>query len=198
MSNCIGLSGGIASGKSTVSKMFADMGITIIDTDVIARELMNNEDIIKQITTHFGTVIFTENNIDRSKLRELIFNNSQAKRWLEELLHPKIRAIANEMCQSCNSSYCIIVIPLLYNKTQYDLARVCMTICDQETQIIRATMRDNISREQAIKIIQQQPSLAQKLRMADDIIDTNQDVQNVKQQVIKLHTSYSNLFLDKK
>lgn len=195
MSHCIGLSGGIASGKSTVSQMFADLGIDIIDTDVIARELLNDAGIKQQVIAHFGAKVCTQDNLDRKKLRKIIFNDPIAKTWLEELLHPKIRAIAHKMCQNCSSPYCIIVIPLLYNKKQYDLSRVCMTICDQETQIARASLRDNLSQEQAIAIIKQQPSLKEKLAIADDIIDTNQDVPNVKQQVIKLHASYNKLFL---
>jgi len=196
MGLCIGLSGGIASGKSTVSKLFQELGIDIIDTDEIARELVNTPNITQEIINNFGDAVITANNLDRTKLRNIIFSNPTAKSWLEDLLHPQIRKIASAHREQSQSPYCIVVIPLLYTRTQYNLDRICMIMCDTEVQVARACNRDNISAAEAEKIINQQPSIEEKLTIADDIIDTNLDMENVAQQVQTLHNSYLSTHLD--
>ena len=196
MKTCIALTGGIATGKSTISKLFEDLGIEVIDTDHIARELTTKPEIVTQILNKFGDEVLTSNTLDRQKLRELIFSDATAKEWLQNLLHPQIRIIANNRAQASSSTYCIIAIPLLYKRESYNIQRVCVTDCKHAIQVARLCKRDNISVKQAEQIINQQPSAAERMSLADDVIDTNGCFQELKQQIDALHKRYIDISLN--
>ena len=189
----IGLSGGIASGKSTVSKLFQDLGAEIIDTDIIAREEVATPSIKQEIINKFGIEIYNGTNLDRATLRQIIFNDKAAKQWLESLLHPNIRQTAIQRCESSKAKYCIVVIPLLNNPADYKLDRVCITVCDHKTQVQRVCARDKITPEKAENIIAQQPSEMHRKLIADDTINTAQSIEKIKNRVFKLHNTYIGL-----
>jgi len=179
----VGLTGGIGSGKTTVSNLFADLGIDIIDTDVIAHDLVNHEpSILKQIVTLFGDDILQDDRtLDRKKLAKIIFNQKQGKQQLEGILHPKIRAAVQNRLQNCESrdtppKYVIVVIPLLFETEFNDLLdRVLVVLADEPIRIQRIRQRDHRSLEQIQAIISSQVGDEKRISEADDIIENNHD-----------------------
>jgi dephospho-CoA kinase len=195
----IGLTGGIASGKSQAANFFAELGIVVIDTDHIAREVVSKDQIAyQQIITHFGNDLLTANQeINRKKLREIIFNSQENKQWLENLLHPIIRAESAKQIKQSKSAYSILVIPLLFETWPNPLAdRVLVIDCLPETQLARLLERDSISAELAKKIIEQQASREQRLSIADDIIENNESIEQLRQNVLKMHNFYLGMTAD--
>lgn len=192
---CIGLTGNIGSGKSTVAKMFAALGIDIIDADDIARQVVApGSQTLDTIKKHFGHEIIDEDGkLNRSLLRKIIFNDEQQKTWLENLLHPLIREeIVKQVTQS-TSPYCIVEIPLLYDRKSFPyLDRVLTVSVDRATQIQRLKARDGNDEETLKKIINAQPSNEERLKLSDDIIDNSQDLEALSAKVNKLHHIYSN------
>lgn len=194
----IGLTGGIGSGKSTVADMFAQLHVPIIDTDQIARQVVEPHTVgWKAIQEHFGANILDAQTqtLNRKQLRNIIFAQPQEKAWLENLLHPLIRAEVNQQLAALTSDYCILVIPLLLETTyDYELDRILVVDALPEQQIARIIARDHISVELAKQIIAQQASREQRLACADDVIDNTQtDRQNLYAQVQALHQRYLNL-----
>ena len=198
----IALTGGIGSGKSTVANYFAALGIEIIDADRIARDLLRPQTPwSSQIIAHFGdTITDTQGNIDRAKLRQLIFQDQTAKTWLETLLHPVIRAEIQTALNHAQSSYCIVVIPLLVEsgRTSYDYVdRIVVVDVPEHIQIARLISRDGASSEEAQNWVSQQASRAQRLVMADDVIDNSSDMPRLKVAVNALHARYLTLAQEK-
>ncbi|MDF1589385.1 MAG: dephospho-CoA kinase [Gammaproteobacteria bacterium] len=192
----VGLTGGIASGKSTVSHLFSELGITIIDADNIARDLVEiNQPCYDQIVARFGTGILLANQqLDRQKLRHLIFHDENAKEDLEALLHPSIRQQLLVQSESARSSYCILSIPLLIEAKMTDLVdRTLVVDTSAQIQLSRLCARDNITADQALRMITSQVNQQQRLLYADDIIINNDSPDALKQQVIMLHKTYINL-----
>jgi len=189
----IGLTGGIGSGKSTVSQIFADLGVPVIDTDELSRELVKpGSALLNKISDYFGHEILSPTgDLDRKKLRQVIFSDSDKKLWLEELLHPAIRqAVLTELKQHKNT-YVIIVVPLLLESSNYDfINRVLVVDCSEDLQLKRATARDQSNTEEIKKIIDSQMPRARRLVLADDIIENETDLDSLKQQVLKLHEKY--------
>ena len=173
----VGLTGGIASGKTTISELFASLGAAVIDTDVISRSLLDqNQQGYKQVLQKFGESILLENGeIDRRQLRSLIFNNEELKLWLESVLHPLIRKISQQkIAEINNADYVILVVPLLFESNYTSLVdRVLAVDCDKAIQVNRLTSRDNIDNELAEKMIAQQMPNENRVRLADDIIVNN-------------------------
>jgi dephospho-CoA kinase len=196
----IGLTGGIGSGKTTVSDLFADLGVPVIDTDVIARELTEKSDVLNEISVAFGdTVLLESGKLDRNKLAQLVFQDDKARARLEAILHPMIRnAVADQLLELSSQrkppNYVIIVIPLLFETGFKDLInRVLVITSDQATRIQRVLERDDRSREEIQSIIAQQVSDEVRITEADDIIVNDADEASIAPQVKKLHHSYITL-----
>jgi dephospho-CoA kinase len=192
----IGLTGGIASGKTTVSDQFARLGIDIIDADVIAREVVaKGSPGLMAIVEQFGQGILTPTlDLDRQKLRSVVFTDNTKKEWLNALLHPLIRTQMELQTRDAKSPYCILSVPLLVeNKLNKTVDRTLVIDIDASTQLKRAMARDNS--EQAIieSIIASQATRSERLAVADDIILNTGDRDWLNAQVKDLHQIYLNI-----
>jgi dephospho-CoA kinase len=193
----VALSGGIASGKSTIANLFAQLGVPIIDADVIARQVVEiGTDAYKLIVKHFSQEILLPNNeIDRSQLRDIIFNNDHERLWLNNLLHPIIQEQTQIQIAQQTAAYVIWVVPLLVENNLHNLAdRVLMVDTPEQLQLERLIQRDNIDESLAKKMISSQISSQKRLTYADDIIVNNGDLTSLTAQVNKLHQQYLNNF----
>ncbi len=204
MSNFIvGLTGGIGSGKTTVANMFADLGIALIDADVVARDVVApNSYALNEIQLKFGSdFILPTGFLDRAKLREQIFNTEDDKQWLNNLLHPLIRQSIIDKLNSNTDIYCILVAPLLIeNDLVKHVNRTLVVDVDEETQLLRTLKRDsrndndNGYKETIQNIIKSQIPRSKRLQAADDIIDNSSpDLQVIKKQVSDFHQHYLTL-----
>ncbi|TDX59035.1 dephospho-CoA kinase [Orenia marismortui] len=187
----IGLTGGISSGKSTVSNYLKEFGATVIDADQIAHKLMEAEkELWQRIVEEFGEEILLDNKeINRQKLGKIIFNDHQAKELLDEISHPIIiTKIKEEMDRLANITDIIIVdVPLLIEADMLDLFdQICLVYVDREVQIKRLMKRDEIDKESAVAKIQSQIPLKEKRRYADIIINNNGSKDKLKIKVKKL------------
>ncbi|XOV81142.1 MAG: dephospho-CoA kinase [Aestuariibacter sp.] len=195
----IGLTGGIGSGKTTVSDSFAELGIDIVDADVIAREVVEpGTPALQEIVAKFGSdVINSSGELDRSKLRQHVFQNDSDKQWLNALLHPIIRQEMLRQCQAATSPYVILSVPLLIeNKLQALVDRVLVVDCSEQMQITRGSQRDGVGAEQIKRIMQSQCSRETRLQFADDIVDNSTTIEAVNQQVNALNRNYLQLIAD--
>ena len=188
----IGLTGGIGSGKSTVADMFRLLGVPVIDTDVISRQLVEpGQDALDEIITTFGNTILQDGMLDRSKVREIIFAESDKRQQLENILHPKIRDEVKNQLTNVSYPYVIIVIPLLAEKGKYDfIDRVLVVDCNEQLQLQRAMGRDNQHQKQIESIIKSQATRQQRLDLADDVIRNESDLNYLSRAVEKLDQSY--------
>jgi len=196
MSNfTVGLTGGIGSGKTTVANMFAQQGITIVDADIVSRQVVApNSAALRDIILYFGDEFLqTDGNLNRAKLRQAIFNNSEAKAWLNNLLHPLIRKTLFQQLAQANSPYSLLVAPLLIeNNLHQSLDRTLVIDVNETTQLQRTMQRDNNSKQLVKQIMQSQLSREKRLAIADDVID-NTDFKQLKPQVEQLHQHYLQL-----
>lgn len=193
----VALSGGVASGKSTIANLFAQLGVPIIDADIIARQVVEvGTDALAQIVKHFSTEILLPNGeLDRSQLREIIFNNDHERLWLNNLLHPIIHKITQKQIAKQTAPYVIWVVPLLIENNLHQLAdRVLMVDVPETLQMERLIYRDKISESLAKRMILTQVPLAERLSYADDIIVNNGNLASLSEQVNKLHQQYLNNF----
>jgi dephospho-CoA kinase len=185
----IGLTGGIASGKSSVAKLLARLGAAIVNADVLSREVVEpGHDAWKEIVDKFGTgVLQPDQSLDRQKLRAIIFNDPEARRTLESIIHPRVRALAEERIrQHANSGYEVVVyeVPLLFEgNLQESLRPVILVACDIDTQRRRLQERDQLDAASAQKQIEAQMSLAEKRRLADYIIENDGSMDDLERQV---------------
>lgn len=193
----IGLTGGIASGKTTVANLFHEkFGIGIVDADIVAREVVApGTPGLKKIVNHFGSdIIDADGNLDRSQLRERIFSNPNEKQWLNNLLHPMIRAKMKQDLGIITTPYALLVVPLLVeNQLQSMADRILVVDVSQETQLRRTIIRDKVSKEQVQAILASQASREERLASADDVIKNDKDDTNLLSQVEALHTHYLSL-----
>ena len=192
----VGLTGGIASGKSLVADLFAEAGASLVDTDLIAREVVApGEPGLAAIVDHFGEeVIDASGQLDRRHMRTLIFSSQTRRRQLEALLHPLIRTRTLAAINAASGPYVIVVVPLLAETGFAELVdRVLVVDCDEATQTQRLMARDAHSADEARRIIASQASRAERLALADDIIDNNGDAESTRQQVLRLHNAYLGL-----
>lgn len=190
------LTGGIASGKTAVSDQFSELGINVIDADLIARDVVApNTPGLKAIHGYFGSeVINSDGTLNRKLLRSIVFEDETEREWLNNLLHPLIRERMGELQRESTSDYSLSVIPLLFESKQWqNYDRVLMVDCPRDKQIERLIQRDNSSKEQVEAILSSQASREQRLSIADDIIENTKDLQYLEQQVIKLHNLYLKL-----
>lgn len=193
----VALSGGVASGKSTIANLFAQLGVPIIDADIIARQVVEvGTEALAQIVKHFSTEILLPNGeLDRSQLREIIFNNDHERLWLNNLLHPIIHQITQKQIAKQTAPYVIWVVPLLIENNLHQLAdRVLMVDVPETLQMERLIYRDKISESLAKRMILTQVPLAERLSYADDIIVNNGNLASLSEQVNKLHQQYLNNF----
>lgn len=190
---CVGLTGGIASGKSTVAELFSELGIQVIYADKISKALTaKDQEAYMQIVTHYGTEILTDDGtLNRRKLRSIIFSDAKERFWLEQLLHPLIRQKIKEQVDSSITPYCIAEIPLLIDKEKYPyINRILLVNAPIETQIARVIQRDQCTREQALAILAAQPGLNLRLKEADDVLMNNLGFNELKIAVNDLHHNY--------
>ncbi|MBL1320486.1 MAG: dephospho-CoA kinase [Methylophaga sp.] len=192
----IGLTGGIASGKSTVCALFKHYQVPIIDADTIARQLVEpNEEAYAEIIQSFGKgILQKDQTINRSKLRQIIFSDLVAKQALENILHPKIRQQLILKSQQQHGSYIILAIPLLIESNMHDLVdQVLIIDAHPSLQLKRLQHRDGISAEQAQAMLNAQCNREQHLACADDIIDNNHKPACLSKQIERLHQKYIKL-----
>jgi len=189
----LGLTGGIGSGKSAVSAMFEELGIQVVDADIVAREVVEPDSVgLTKIAAHFGDEILTSNGtLDRAKLRAIIFADESQKQWLNNLLHPLIRESMLSQLKQATSNYVILVAPLLFeNGLEKYCNHTLLIDVPVDVQITRTTARDNVSVELAKQIIASQMSRADKQQKAGDILDNNRPLEEVKTDAQKLHEKY--------
>ena len=189
----VGLTGGIASGKTAVANSFATHGVPVIDTDVIAREVVEpGQPALATVVDAFGTgVLAADGRLDRPRLRERIFGDAEARRRLEAILHPAIRAEMERQSRAAGGSYQVLVIPLLVEGGRRDhIDRVLVVDVPEATQIERLVRRDGVSRDQADAALRAQASRDARLAFADDVIENAGDLAALEKRVAKLHGDY--------
>lgn len=189
----IGLTGGIGSGKSTVTALFTALGIPVIDADQVAREMVApGSPALQQVVDRFGSdVLNPDGSLNRARMRELVFADPETRRDLEAILHPRIRTATSEQLAGLDTPYAILAIPLLVETSGTDrVDRVLVVDLPEQQQIERVCSRDNITEEQARAILTAQCSRAQRLAAADDVIDNSGDREALAAQVRALHEKY--------
>jgi len=191
----IGLTGGIASGKTTVSHLFSELGVPIVDTDLISRySLELDQPAYHLVVEHFGDKLLHKDlQIDRRELRRIVFNDEAEKHWLETVLHPIIyRQTSRQIEKHKEAAYVMVVIPLLFEANFEALVdRILVIDCRPETQIRRLIARDSIDLKLAQQMLAQQLDNEARLNKADDVIRNDDNLTtNLDQQVIKLHQQY--------
>jgi dephospho-CoA kinase len=193
----IGLTGGIGSGKTTVTNLFAELGIEIIDADIVARQVVEpGSEALLAIKAHFGDdIIDIHQQLNRTLLRTRIFSNNDEKLWLNNLLHPLIRNEILRQLANARSCYCILVAPLLIENSLHSIVdQVLVVDIDEATQIARTTQRDPSNAEEVKRIIASQIPRIERLKYANDIIDNSQiDLSQVKLNVTRLDQKYRQL-----
>ncbi|MBS0579880.1 MAG: dephospho-CoA kinase [Proteobacteria bacterium] len=192
----VGLTGGIASGKSTAAKFFGALGVPILDSDQIARDVVEpGQPPLERLVERFGRGILTaDGHLDRPALRNIVFSDPKARADLESLTHPAIGAALEARSASAGGPYQILVIPLLVEKgLSSHVDRVLVVDCDEALQIRRLTQRDGSTPEQAQAILNAQAGRATRLKVADDIIVNDADMSAVQKQVAALHARYLEL-----
>jgi dephospho-CoA kinase len=192
----IGLTGGIASGKTTVANFFADLGIPVIDTDVIARDVVaKGAPALAQIRADFGDAVFNDDGVlDRKAMRKLVFSDDSKRRQLEGILHPRIREAAVVQAQAVTDPYMIIVVPLLVESPMKALMdRVLVVDCSEDVQLKRLLARDTENEAQARRMIAAQASRDERLAIADDVVQNDTNLEETRRKVTALHKQYLDL-----
>ncbi|KJY84707.1 dephospho-CoA kinase [Vibrio neptunius] len=190
----IGLTGGIASGKTTVANLFHDLyGIEIVDADIVAREVVEpGGEGLKAIEERYGSnILLADGTLNRAKLREYIFTSDEEKTWLNQLLHPMIRRKMRADITKVSSPYALLVIPLMVENNLQSLTnRVLVVDVDEQTQRQRTMDRDQVPVEQVDSILAAQASRSQRLAIADDVIKNNATNEELLPQITELHQKY--------
>lgn len=192
----IGLTGGIASGKSAASRIFEELGCAVIDADIIARDVVKpNSKGLAQLVEQFGMAILTKDrHLNRKKLREIVFNNSKKLSQINSILHPLIQSTIIDKVRKVKNSYCIIVIPLLCESSHYDwLDRILVIDVKPEIQMQRLLMRDSITENLAKKMIQSQCPREQRLAIANDVIANEKSLTELSINIGRLNSLYKKL-----
>ena len=189
----IGLTGGIGSGKSAAANFFQNEGISVIDTDQLARKVIEKDTPgYSKVVDSFGANILDNNDsIDRAKLREEVFHDNEKRKILESITHPLVRELMVQKISSSTSPYSIIMVPLIFETNSaknYD--RVLVIDCDVEIQLERATIRDENSADLIQKIIDSQCSRSERLSIANDVIPNNHSIEDLKKRSLAMHNFY--------
>ena len=200
MTYVVGLTGGIGSGKSTIAELFDELGVPLIDADLVARKVVEKgSPLLAEIAAHFGQEILLEDGaLNRAALREKVFNHEREKQWLNQLLHPAIRDEMLQQLATQNAPYCIFMVPLLIeNKLTALCQRILIVDVSEQTQMTRASKRDNNQLALIKNIMQSQVSRSGRLQHADDVINNDADLSEslpqLKQKVLGLHHLYLQL-----
>ena len=186
----VGLTGGIGSGKSTAVKIFKELGIDSIDADDVAKNIIDsNKNARKLFIEEFGDKYILKNNkINREFLREDIFNDKSKIKKLESIIHPIVREEIFAFIQKSESIYTIIDVPLIFETKSEDFYnKIVVVDCDTNTQILRASQRDNKTEESILKIIGNQATREERFSIADYVINNDSSYGNLKKEVIKTH-----------
>jgi len=195
----VGLTGGIGSGKSEAARMFAALGVPIVDVDVIAHQLtdagsVTNQTILQKISDTFGKAFLgSDGGLDRAALREKIFSDTAARKQLEAILHPAIHQQALlELNKNCAAPYQILVLPLLFEGSRYQgiINRILVIDCDESLQIARSMERSGLSEQAVSAIMHAQVSRKKRLALADDVIENNSSLQELGKKVSRIHKKY--------
>ena len=192
----VGLTGGIGSGKSAAANFFQNEGVTVIDADHLAREVIEQNTLgFKNIIEYFGSNILGEDgSINRAQLRKEIFNDKEKKKVLESIIHPMVRDLMAERIAASTSPYSIIMVPLIFETNSMSAYnRILVIDCDSTLQLERATLRDNNSSEQIQKILDSQCTRAERLSIANDVISNNDSLENLKTRSLAMHKFYLDL-----
>jgi dephospho-CoA kinase len=190
------LTGGIASGKSAVSQFFAQRGVPVIDTDLIAHEIVEpGQAALVRIAEAFGQEFLAgSGRLDRKKMRNVIFSDPGLKIRLEGILHPAIAAEVDQRIAQVDAPWCILVVPLFKEGGLFTwINRVLVVDVEESVQIERVMERDGIIREQAQSILDAQPSRQERLALADDILDNRGSLEELKAKVDDLYGKYTTL-----
>lgn len=181
----LGLTGGIASGKSTVSKKLKELGSYIIDADKISREVSGSTEVLKKLEENFGSEIIDHRHLNRQKLREIIFESDEKRRILNNIMHPVIvKKIIEEIENNREEKVIILDIPLLYEtKLEYLCDKVLVVCTDESIQVERIKARDGIKEELAKKIIEAQMPLIEKIKKSDIYIENNGNLEELLKKV---------------
>ena len=186
----VGLTGGIGSGKSAAGKYFVELGIDVIDADDISKNILDENIKAKELfIKNFGDKFLDKNNnIDRDLLRSEIFVNEEKKNILESIIHPIVREEITKFINQSDSIYKLIMVPLIYETNSQDFYdKIIVVDCNEENQILRASERDNKSKENIINIIKNQASRENRNSIADEIILNDSTLDNLRDQVIRVH-----------
>ncbi len=192
----IGLTGGIGSGKSEAARCFNNLGIPLIDSDRISRDLVApGQPALQQIVAHFGTgVITTEDELNREALRQKVMQDSESRQWLEQLLHPLIRQRREELISQIEAPYVVLEIPLLLESGLQELVdRILVVDVPESLQVERTQQRSGLNEAEVRAVMEQQASRQQRLNAADDLIDNSGSREQLEQQVQLLHERYREL-----
>lgn len=193
----VALTGGIGSGKSTATHIFAELGVPITDVDVISHQLTaTNQPLVKEIEETFGSqFITTSGALNRDAMRNLVFNDDAARAKLNAILHPAIYDEAvKALTFTKNAPYQILAIPLLFESPRYKklINRILLIDCDEKIQIERVKARSQLSESEIIKIIRKQTSQKERLALADDVIQNDGNVEELRKKILEIHQKYIN------
>jgi dephospho-CoA kinase len=191
---CIGLTGGIGCGKSKAAEMFAKLGADVVDTDAIAHEITAPAGLaMPAIAESFGPeYVRADGSLDRERMRQLVFSDPTAKKRLEAITHPLIRAESQRRVETGTGPYVLLVVPLLLETGAYRslLRRVLVVDCEEAQQIERVIARSGLSEDEARRIMAAQLPRMQRLEHADDVLSNDADIQALRSQVEALHARY--------
>ncbi|PHM61602.1 dephospho-CoA kinase [Xenorhabdus ishibashii] len=193
MTYIVALTGGIGSGKTTISNVFSSLGVTLVDADIIAREVVApGTPALQAIAEHFGAdILLPDGSLNRAMLRQKVFAVPKEKQWLNALLHPLIQVETQRQLNQVTTPYVIWVVPLLIENNLMHLAdRVLVVDVPIEIQITRTMARDGVSREQVENILAAQASRQDRLEKADDVIVNHSNEQDIPPLVAELHQQY--------
>jgi dephospho-CoA kinase len=193
----VALTGGIGSGKSTAAAIFAELGVPVTDLDLISHALTAaNQPLLQDIKASFGSqYINADGALDRSAMRELVFNNAHAREKLNAILHPAIYMQAIQQLElNADAPYQILAIPLLFESPRYmqHINRILVIDCNEQMQIARVKSRSKLSEADIIKIIHAQTGRKKQLSLANDVVMNDEDVEKLREKIVKIHEKYIN------